>query len=163
MPKNDRNEAYEFAVRTRRNLVAIEKSKSELHGEPVHVVVQLTNSLLGLIVFPKEKEVFNRAKEKTIDAMIDEGWSVPRITLDSPKKPQDKTATPYDILKHLRNAVAHGRLTFNSDSGEPNEVAVTVADNYPKDSEPYWRAEIEVVQLRTFCFRLLDFIEHTTG
>ena len=69
MPRNDRNEAYEFAVRTRRNLVAIEKSKTELHGEPVHVVVQLTNSLLGLIVFPKEKEVFNRAKEKTVDAM----------------------------------------------------------------------------------------------
>lgn len=63
MPNNDRNEAYEFAVRTRRNLLAIEKAKTA--SEPVHVVVQLTNSLLGLIVFPKEKELFKGPSRRT--------------------------------------------------------------------------------------------------
>jgi hypothetical protein len=71
--------------------------------------------------------------------MIEEGWPVPRITLDTPKKPADKTATLFDILRHLRNAVAHGRLTFTSDSGQPTEVAIIIEDKYhTEDTEPYW-------------------------
>ena len=91
--------------------------------------------------------------------MVEEGWPIPRITLDFPKKTTDQTANLYDILGHLRNAVAHGRLTFTSDSGQPNEVAITVEDKYhPEDAEPYWRAEIEVSQRARRVERRLDLL-----
>jgi hypothetical protein len=66
-PINTRNEALEFARRTRRNLEFIEMAKET--GEHVHVVTQLTISLLGLVVFPKERLLLDQAKAKTLAAM----------------------------------------------------------------------------------------------
>jgi hypothetical protein len=71
---NTRNEALEFARRTRRNLEFIEKAKGE--GASVHVVTQLTVSLLGLVVFPKERLLLDQAERKTIADMRTENWPI---------------------------------------------------------------------------------------
>lgn len=157
-PVNTRNEPLEFARRTRRNLEFIERAKEE--GECVHVVTQLTISLLGLVVFPKEKLLLNRTKTKTIENMRAEGWPSWTITLDNDWK--NPTRTLYDILRHLRNAVAHGRVTFTSDSGHLQEVAIIVEDKkQSNDPQPCWRAEIDGEHLRGFCLRLIEFIDST--
>lgn len=154
---NSRNEALEFARRTRRNLEFIEDAAAR--QADVHVVTQLTLSLLGLIVFPKEKLLLDETERKTVAAMASEGWPTWTITRDEGKKP---TGTLADILKHLRNAVAHGRLTFTSDSRRLEEVEIIVEDKEKReDLEPYWCAQIEATGLRTFCLRFLDFIEDT--
>jgi HEPN pEK499 p136 len=97
---NTRNEALEFARRTRRNLEFIEKAKKT--GEPVHVVTQLTISLLGLVVFPKEKLLLDQAKAKTLAEMRVEGWPDWTITIDD--DPKNPTKTLHDLLRHVRNA-----------------------------------------------------------
>lgn len=154
-----RNEALEFARRTRRNLEFVEKAKGQ--GAEVHVVTQLTVSLLGLVVFPKEKILLNEAKNKMIPDMRIENWPAWTILLDDPKKPTRSLA---DILKHVRNAVAHGRLTFTSDSEHLEEVAIIVEDKYRReDTEAYWRAQIDGNDLRSFCLHFIDFVENTVG
>jgi hypothetical protein len=157
-PVNTRNEALEFARRTRRNLEFIENAKEK--GADVHVVTQLTVSLLGLVVFPKERLLLAQAETKTLADMRAEGWSGWTITLDDPAKP---TKTLADVLRHLRNAVAHGRLTFTSDSPRLEEVAIIVEDKKREDPKPYWCARIDGAALRSFCLHFLDFIDNTVG
>ncbi len=90
-----------------------------------------------------------------------EGWPTWTITRDSDKKPTEKLA---DLLRHVRNSVAHGRLTFTSDSRSVEEVAIIVEDKKrPTDPEPYWSARIEAKDLRSFCLRFLNFIDETIG
>lgn len=68
------------------------------------------------------------------------------------------------FLRHLRNAVAHGRLTFTSDSKHLQEVGIIVEDKkHRTDPQPNWRAEIDGENLRSFCVRFIDFIEDTVG
>src|SRR5436190_17928665 len=120
---NTRNQALELARRTRRNLEFIEEAAGRQFD--VHVVTQLTLSLLGLVVFPKEKLLLDETKRKTVATMTSEGWPTWTITRDEGKK---QTKTLADILKHVRNAVAHGRLTFTSDSHRMEEVTIIVED-----------------------------------
>jgi len=156
-PINTRNEALEFARRTPRNLEFIESAKAK--GADVHVVTQLTLSLLGLVVFPKERLLLDEAETKTIADMSMEGWPAWAITLDNSDKP---TKTLADILRHLRNAVAHGRLTFTSDSPCLEEVGIMVEDKKKReDPTPYWCAQIGGRDLRGFCVHFLDFIDYT--
>lgn len=157
---NTRNEALEFAKRTRRNLDFIENAAKQ-HPSQVHVVTQLTLSLLGLIVFPKEKLLHEDASRMTIEEMQEEGWPTWTITLDEPKKP---TRTLWDIVRHLRNAIAHGRLTFTCDSPKMDDVGIFVEDRKNKnDTQPYWSAQMNARDLKRFCFRFLDFIEDRLG
>jgi hypothetical protein len=157
-PIRTRNDALEFARRTRRNLEFVEAAKKD-PSVKVHVVTQLTVSLLGLVVFPKEKML--EIGTKTLDEMDVDGWPRWAITIDDPNRP---TNTLADILRHLRNAIAHGRLMFTSDSENLDEVAIVVEDKRNKnDPSPYWRAQINGKDLRSFCFHFLDFIESSAG
>ncbi len=157
--RNTRNEALEFARRTRENLDFLEKAKSK--GAHVHVVTQLTISLLGLVVFPKEKLLLDQTERKTLDDMRAEEWPAWTITLDDPARPTRNLA---DILKHLRNAIAHGRLTFTSDSEHLSEVAIIVEDKRHRDDPaPYWRAQIGGKELRSFCYHFVDFVDAIIG
>ena len=80
--------------------------------------------------------------------MEDEGWFTWKITRDEGKEP---TSTLWDILYHLRNAVAPGRLTFTSDSPRIEDVVIMVEDKKNRnDPEPYWCANIGAKDLRTF-------------
>lgn len=143
----------------RRNLEFIEDGAAR--QAQVHVVTQLTLSLLGLVVFPKEKLLPRRDGEEDARRNGERRLATWTITRDDGKKP---TNTLADILKHLRNAVAHGRLIFTSDSPRVEEVAIIVEDKKRReDPEPYWCARIEAQDLRTFCLRFLDFIEETIG
>jgi hypothetical protein len=155
-----RNQAVVFAQRTRRNLEFIENAARHRESD-VHRVIQITLSLLGLVVFPKEKLTLEPAmQKKTMVEMDREGWPKWQITLDQGTR---KTDTLGEIVRHLRNAAAHGRLSFTSDSPDPRDVEIIAEDSPPQSSDPNWRAKITADQLRCFCFRLLDFIEETVG
>jgi len=156
--ENTRNEALEFARRTRRNLEYIEKASEEDH--PVHPVTQLTLSLLGLVVFPKEKLYLEEAKAMTVDKLRANGWPEWTISLDNT---DERSENLWVILWHLRNATCHGRLIYSSDSRDMEDVTIIVEDKMPRAKEPYWRASIQAKELRTFCYHLLDFIEQTIG
>lgn len=154
-----RNEVLGFAERTRRNLEYIEEVKAEDPTAPVHVVTQLALSLLGIVVFPYEKldkDIFAKISGKTIAEMKAGGWLGWSITLDSSPAP---TTTLGDLLKHVRNAAAHGGLLFNSDSTDMSEVAIVAQDKPRKKAAINWEAEIQASQLRDFCLTFLKLVD----
>lgn len=101
---------------------------------------------------------------KTVNEMRAEGWLGWSVTLDSPKKGKPLTNNLEELLYHLRNAVAHGRLVFSSDSPRITEVVVTVEDQ-PNGARAVvnWRAEITGPALRHFCMRFLEFVDGVVG
>jgi len=150
-----RNNAIEFAKRTRMNLEYIESASRR--GEDVHVVTQLANSLLGLIVFPWEKEFVKYIRELKLDELEKDGWPRIEVTIGH-------CQTLHDLVRHLRNAVAHGHLEFSSDSRDASTVTITAEDYRKKNGSPAnWRARIGAKSLGEFCERFMDLLEDTIG
>ena len=142
--------------RTRTNLELIESTyTSRTEG---HVVTQLANSLLGIVVYPWEHQGLDHLKSREMSEIGLEGWPDQIMELG-----KDKTNTVGEFVKHMRNAVAHGRITFSSDDRELTEVTITFEDRKKKSAPPYWRARINAKQLRQFCNRLMDMIEDSVN
>jgi hypothetical protein len=146
-----RNDPLGFADRTRKNLKRIQTAYAA--NEDVHVVTQVGNSLLGLIVFPFERKIAGGVADLKLSELSELGWPTWEITLG-------KANTLGQLIKHLRNATAHGRITFSSDSRRLEEVYIEVEDFRMKATEPFWRARIKASDLLTFCLRFIDLIEH---
>ena len=150
-----RNDAIEFARRTKKNLQHIEMSLQ--NGDDVHLGTQLTLSLLGLVVFLREKNFARHINHLKMKDLIQNGWPKweESITLSN---------TLGQLTRHLRNAVAHGHLTFSSDSRDIRDVTITVEDfEKSEDTKPCWTAQIQATDLRTFCFLFLERVEESIG
>lgn len=155
---NTRNEAIEFARRTKVNLQFIEQAKRA--GEPVHEVTQLALSLLGLIVFPKEKLLLDQIDKILLADLQAKGWPQWQITLDGGKR---RTDTLGQLIWHLRNAISHGALMFTSDDESLENVALRVEDKPSKTADANWRAEISGIHLREFCLSFTGLIDQIIG
>ncbi len=149
-----RNDSLGFAERTRENLEFILEASSR--GQHVHAVTQLVNSMLGLVCFPWETVVLDRAKQVPFDTLPKDGWPQFNLTLG-------KCDTLHDLLWHLRNAVAHGHMTYSSDSLNPNEVEIRFEDQKTKNSPVNWVASLRADDLKEFCHRFAKFVDDTIG
>jgi hypothetical protein len=149
-----RNHALGFAERSRKNLAFIEHARSQ--GSDVHVVTQLVVSMLGLVVFPMERNLVARLETLTLRELKKRGWPEWRIELGD-------CDTMEELTRHLRNAVAHGRITFDTDDRALEQVSIQVEDYRLRATNPYWRASIGAADLRKFCLSLVDLIEQTIG
>jgi hypothetical protein len=147
MPKVTRNDPLSFGAFAWKNLEFIEQAAKN-NPEELHPVTQLALSLLGLIVFQHEKNrvQFNR--------------KVRGIRLDSLNWPQWDVSKPSNTLgqfiKQLRHVVAHGGITFSSNSHILAEVVVLFDD--PKSN---WTGRINADDLRTFCCRFKALLDGT--
>ena len=163
--KPTRNDVLEFGRRTRRNFEFIENAHEENPEAPVHVVVQLTLSLLGIVIFPYEKaDGLETVFATTLAEIEGKGWLGWSIKLDSPPQNRTLTETLGRLFEHIRNAAAHGGLNFDSDSRSLSDVTITAEDkpSTAKGQPPRpvnWRAEIEGLQLRKFCLSFLEAVE----
>lgn len=153
-----RNDALVFAKRTLANLDHVLEAAREKGA--VHPVTQLANSLLGLVIFPYEKVLVERIQEKQLSTL--RGWPTWDIKLDE-RDTSKKTRTLGMLLWHLRNAAAHGRLTFSSDSGDRRQVRLIVEDKPSSSTLVNWRAEISAADLETFCRKLAELIDAELG
>lgn len=151
-----RNKPVGFAQRTRKNLEFI--SDAFDHGQDVHVVAHLVNSLLGIVIVPKARYSKQEFWSISLEELSRRGWPKWNITLDDPK---NKTKTLRHLVRHLRNAAAHGGFEFTGDpdSRYLSEVGLTVQDRPGENSKPNWRAEIEGLELYRFCLLLAEHIE----
>ena len=162
-----RGDAAVFARRTLKNLEHIERSK--LAGSDVHPVTQLTNSLLGLVIFPWEKDLVSPIEGLTLKELSDEGWPEWKIERDLSKAPKKhKThclSTLGDLVYHIRNAVAHRRIRFLSDSAVLSMETLNLEDGKWKEAgneksvELYWWGEINATLLREFVQKLAAKID----
>ena len=135
-----RNEPMGIERRTLKNLEFIKEvfDKEVFDKSPadarIHVVTQVVNSLLGLVILPYEKGYALLNDEKMLKELYDDGWPKWNITQPKPCEPEQLGK----LIRHLRNAAAHGRYTFSSDSPHLNQVTITVEDKKPKNPEINW-------------------------
>ena len=143
------NEIKGFSDRTRKNLAFIEQEYKD--GANVHVVTQVTLSLFGIIAFPFDKyEALKTVLyQKPVETLMGVGWVKQVVKLDASSK-HSPTITINDLCYHLRNALAHGRITFSNDSRELSDLIITFED-------VKWRAEITGPEAKKFCLKFLDF------
>jgi len=149
-----RNDALVFAQYTRQNLGLCDELLAS--NADFHPVTQLINSLLGLIVFIKEKQFDGEIAGRELDKLVQEGW--PKIEMTG-----EECRTLGTLVYHLRNAAAHGRMRFSSNSHDLKKVVVRVEDYKNKQTTSYWSATLDAAQLRQLCLSFIDLLENTIG
>ena len=149
VPLNPRTRSLGFAERTKKNLLFIEGAFRE--GADVHVVTQVILPLLGLVVFPWERHFKSRMNDYPLGELYEEGWPRWNILVGS-------SGTLSELVRPLRNATAHGRLTFSSESRLLHEVDITFWD-CKWGAAPHWKASINGRDLYEFCLRFTDLVE----
>jgi hypothetical protein len=145
-----RNQPLVFARRTRKNLERIKKASAD--GEDVHPVVQLANSLLGLIVIPWERDTLDSILHHRLETLKQQGWPCFNIT-------KGRCHTLEELIQKLRNSVAHGHMRFSSDEKHYGKVILQIKNIPWKQKEPDWCAEISVEELQGFCEKLINLVE----
>ncbi|WP_203075830.1 HEPN family nuclease [Falsiroseomonas ponticola] len=133
--------------RTMINLAFIERHAG---NEGPFEVTQLINSFLGALAHPWE-----RLKEDLANISISEakgaGWPLPEQQGGG-----DKPESLGDLLRLLRNGIAHGNLTFLSD-GRGQIQAIRIA-NYNR-GRLTWRGAISVQEMQTLLHRFVALVE----
>lgn len=131
----------EFIVRTETNLRAIENLRKQ--GEHVYEVTQLINSLLGLLVYPREV-FFDDIPIVTRETMKKDGWPLPDEEIS---QIQCLSA----LVKNMRNAVAHFNIEIITNK---NDIEGIRFKNYlPHDTErrePVWIGVYSLDSLKRF-------------
>jgi hypothetical protein len=147
-----------FAIRTMKNLEFLVSAYEQ--GADVHPITQMVLSLLGLIVFPWEADFSVVAQDDLLkryslrDLEEQHMWPHWEIT-----RGETETNTLHDLIRHVRNATAHRRLTFSEEyKRELSEVYITFEDKKLKDQDPYWTATINAENLRKFCVQFVDLL-----
>ena len=160
MPSS-RSTTLGFAERTLKNMEYVKHIFHRNGPGKVHMVTQVMNSLLGLVIVPNQWGFDDKLKrlrlKKELRAKGLPEWN---IILDKPKSGNPKTDTLEVLIWHLRNAAAHGRFEFldNPDSPKLEEVRVVVKDKPFGAQEINWQAEIRGDHLYEFCRKLAELI-----
>jgi hypothetical protein len=153
-----RNNALVFAQHTLQNLEIIERYVPIDSG--FHPITQLINSLVGLVVFIHEREFVRHVADLPLSELVGKGWPRVQIEKDDEKRP---TKALGDFVRHLRNATAHGRISFSSDSRDLTEVTIVIEDYYRRAALPYWAASLTAEELRDLTLKMIDLLLNVTG
>ena len=94
----------DFAERTRKNLRTIEDLQAK--GGEADEVTQLVNSMLGLLVFPRERFI-DQSPQTSLSDLEADGWPVPKVIGDFPQARDLR-----ELIGDLRNAIAHFNIEF---------------------------------------------------
>ncbi|QDT55950.1 hypothetical protein Pan44_39980 [Caulifigura coniformis] len=140
----------DFAKRTQRNLAVIRERRAA--GDEVYDVTQLINSMLGLLVLPKE-HYYDRIPQTPLDELRDAGWPAPVVTGEMPE-PKDLRK----LMALLRNSIAHCNMTFTERGGRITGVEVWNTKNGKKDGERNWTALLSLQDLESITDRFTEVI-----
>jgi hypothetical protein len=124
-----------------------------------HVVTQLVQSLIAIIVFPKEQNLYERFRQWKLSDLDDNQWPPLIPVIDT----EDDTKTLFDVLRHMRNALCHGLVTFfghgpdGPDSRDVNSVCIEFSDRDKPNLPIDWVFRIEGRDLKKFC-RMIEYV-----
>ena len=147
-----RGESVGFAQRTLKNLRRIETAYTD--EEDVHVVTQRVLSLLGVVVFPWMEGFEQNIKNLRLEGLGQKGWPTWVIF-------RGESKTLGELLGHLRNAVAHRRLRFTSDSPDPSNVSIEFEDRRRGNPRSHWGARISADNLKLFLEKFMELVVNT--
>ena len=136
----------EFIARTQKNLIAIECLKDI--SCKVYEVTQLLNSMLGLLIFPKERRLYEKIQPKSWDTMVEEGWPLP-------SGDNAHVSDLEELIRHMRNAVAHCKFNLTTDHDEISSIEF-------RDIPSFWTGVYDVASLRKFVYMFLDHIQSSS-
>lgn len=142
----------DFTSRTRQNLEYLDEQYEQ--GASVYPVTQLWNSLLGLVVLPRERE-FESIERTPMVELWAQGW--PRLKVTEGSEPE----TVHDLLWMLRNAVAHFNVEFYADDIRYQIQRVEVWNTPPRSKKIIWKASLSVEDLRLLASRVADLYDRT--
>lgn len=143
----------DFAQRTLENLEFIETQVDEYRNKrsmvQVFEVTQLINSLLGLLVFPKEEFYQQRLQSIDIRSL---GWVKIIQDTDFPQ-----FTDLGDLIKKLRNSVSHFHIASDVDRVDELDY-LYFWDTNPHNGNQNWGGQISVADLREFVKRFAEGI-----
>jgi len=139
----------DFAGRTQKNLCAIERLRAD--GQEVFETTQLVNSMLGLLVFPREQFIDQIPKTSLLE-LREAGWPVPIVPNEF-----SQVTDLRELTRYLRNAIAHFNIEFIADeSGEITGLRVWNTDQ-PGEKKT-WEAELSLSDLRGIAERFTGLL-----
>jgi len=140
----------DFALRTQKNLHALRNLQASDPKSEVYEVTQLINSMLGLLVFPQQRYVANIPKVP-LSNLANQGWAVPKIVGDYPQ-----VENLNQLVRFLRNAVAHFNLKFLSDS----DGRIRGLEVWNKDArrQVTWKAELTVEDIEKISQKFIELL-----
>jgi hypothetical protein len=156
---NYQDVVQDFVTRTKKNLEVIEKLQDdhkprtgEIDQEEIEVyeVTQLVNSLVGLLIFPKEA-YFDQIPKTPIREHINKGW--PSVLAGGTDP--DKT-TLQDVIRFMRNAIAHFNVEFIPDG--QNRIESLKIWNKNNSGIKNWETILSLYELRDTVNRFLGML-----
>lgn len=105
------NLVKDFAYRTRVNLETLRQLQKSQPKLEIYEVTQLINSMLGLLVFPQQRYI-ECIPKTPLTELEGQGWPIPKV-VDNYPQVRDLN----ELVRYLRNAIAHCNLEFLSDDG----------------------------------------------
>lgn len=153
---NIRDTMVGFSARVRKNLDFMLDARAS-EGADVHIVTQLTTSLLGLVVytfqFYKDGKLVD-FEAYSMERLAAEGW--PEWTFH---KGEVETTNLHYFLCRLRNGTSHYLVSFSNDSRRLEEVYVTFGDRPKEKADIDWEVEIRADLLLDFTRKLADLLK----
>lgn len=138
----------DFIERTLKNLERIEEALGE--EKNVYEVTQLINSLLGLIVLPKEKEL-NKIEDINLEDLESKGW--PKLNINGNYGDENSLR---GVIRHLRNAIAHFRVTLESKNGCLDSI---IFEDNCKCKNTKFKCEMEIDSLKHFVKKFAEYMK----
>jgi hypothetical protein len=151
-----------LAQRTIKNLQFIQWAHE--NEDDVHIVTQVVNSVLCLLVFPIQKEA-GYFQSFSFVSLTDppDFLAVRKVLPDFPPLPSlqvrqfNNCKNVRRFFKRVRNAISHRRIDFSSESHDLNVVMISLADvNDHLDIE--WDISISAQDLLHLCRYIADEI-----
>ena len=138
----------DFSERTKKNLKAIQHLHAQ--GVEVYETTQLINSMLGLLVFPRE-EFINRIPRAPFEDLARAGWPSPRVR-DGFAQPRDLR----ELIRYLRNAIAHFNIEFLVD--DHRQIRGLRVYNTARHGNRTWDAELTMTDLQSIAERFTQLM-----
>ncbi|MBI1802631.1 MAG: hypothetical protein HY259_09520 [Chloroflexi bacterium] len=146
----------DFIERTQKNLELIETLKANDPNMEVYEVTQLINSLLGIIVLPKEAQ-FTQIPTTPLADLKQQGWAIPPIIANHPKTPNLR-----ELIRYMRHAVAHFNIEFITDGYNLTGVKLWNVDPRTRPGIKDWEVCLSLVELRDLTKRLSAILKQTS-
>ena len=145
-----KNLIRDFAERTLKNLEFVEAAVNENADSEIFEVTQLVNSMLGLLVFPRER-FFKQIPESPLQELRANGWPIPKMK-GSPPRAQNLR----DLVSCRRHGIAHCNVEFISDGRNLTGLRIW---NYPPGSRTKdWEAELGLSELRKIARKFISLL-----
>lgn len=127
----------------------------EAHASPAgpFEVTQLVNTFLGALAHPFEA-MRNDLMALPLAEAVKRGW--PTIARESPGDAEPSSIG--DLIRSLRNALAHGNIEFLSD-GKGQIKAIRLWNTNPRSHQRVWGAVVTVADMRQFLSAFVALIE----